>query len=249
MGIPNRFLPGHSAGGVFAYKGWTAEAVIKYLDVFRPILSFGAHAALTAVSRDEPVSASDAAAIFAELDRLVQKAFAHKTVANGADFDDAWFAVAAWLDEKLAPLRTLAGVDSSRRLQRVYFDTLNAGEEFFTRLENLLQAQAAAPTPERGGVLDVYDACLDLGFLGRHYRGDERLWLNEYRRRISDVNARIGPGRSFASGVLLLTPGDGAEAEAGKPAGMFWIWLIPIAVTIGLYFLFRTILSSMFSTI
>ncbi len=232
---------------LFSPKGWTSNPVMKYLDLFRPILAFGAHAALTAVSKTEPVSASEAAAIFAELDRLVQKAFVSKTVANGLEFDDAWFAVAAWLDEKLAPLRVLAGVDSSKRLQRVYFDTLNAGEEFFTRLENLLQVQVTSPTPERAGVLDVYDACLDLGFLGRHYRAEERLWLDEYRRRIADVNAQLRPGRSFASGTALLAPEEGVEEEAGKPGSMFWIWLIPIVVTVGLYLLYRALLSSMFA--
>ncbi len=222
------------------------DPAVKYLDVFRPVLSFGAHAALAAVSSAGAASPGEAEAVFSELDRLLQKAFSQKTVANGLDFDEAWFAVAAWLDEKLAPLRSMAGVDSSSRLQRVYFDTLNAGEEFFTRLETLLQTQATEPTPERAAVLDVYAACLELGFLGRHYRAEERMWLEEYRRRILDVNARFNGSQVSPEGSPLLSAAE-AEEEAGKPASMLWIWLIPILVTLGLYLLFRAILSSMFA--
>lgn len=209
---------------------------MPYIDIFRPLLSFGAHAAnsATALGPDESKAA------FVQLERLVGDALRQKTPANAGYFDDAWFAVAAWLDEKLLDIRNAAGAE---RLQRRYFNTVNAGEEFFDRLDNLLRDQAAKPEPDRADAVDVYGVCLDLGFLGRHYRPEDAPRLAEYRQRCTEICAA---GRSGSAGGELFVPAGVAGKDAKTPGSMAAFWVIPVVVTVGLFILYRLILHSLY---
>lgn len=83
------------------------------------------------------------------------------------DLDLARFAVCAWVDEML-----LSSPWEQRhlwlreQLQRTYFNTTDAGEEFFERLNGLGLHQRE--------VREVYFLCLALGFTGRFCKpGDE----------------------------------------------------------------------------
>jgi len=75
------------------------------------------------------------------------------------DVDEAAFAVVAWLDEIMAPYPNwLAGITP---LQKTLFNTYNAGNEFFTHLNQL--------TPQQDEVREVYYLVLCLGFIGQYY--------------------------------------------------------------------------------
>jgi type VI secretion system protein ImpK len=83
------------------------------------------------------------------------------------DYDQARFAVCAWVDEALLKSpwehRNLWLKD---QLQRSYYNTTDAGEEFFTRIASLGLHQREAR--------EVYYLCLALGFTGRYcHPGDE----------------------------------------------------------------------------
>lgn len=83
------------------------------------------------------------------------------------DFDLARFAVCAWVDEVLLnspwEQRSLWLKD---QLQRFYYNTTDAGEEFFDRLSAIGLHQRE--------VREVYYLCLALGFTGRYcHQGDE----------------------------------------------------------------------------
>jgi type VI secretion system protein ImpK len=99
---------------------------------------------------------------------LLQRAAAFKD-AHGfpeRDWEEALFAVCAWVDEKI-----LCSDWEGRapwvpcQLQRRRFATTRAGEQFYQRLEAL---------PEGAGqVLEVYAYCLALGFQGRFFGPDD----------------------------------------------------------------------------
>ncbi len=78
------------------------------------------------------------------------------------DFDSAKFAVCAWVDEVIL-LSSWSEKESwkDRQLQREYYHTTNAGVEFFERLGRLGE--------DGGRVMEVYCACLVLGFSGRYF--------------------------------------------------------------------------------
>ena len=85
------------------------------------------------------------------------------------DFDLARFAVVAWVDETLL---SSPWQDKDRwqkeSLQRLYYQTADAGELFFDRLN--------AIGPHQRDVREVYYLCLAMGFKGRFiHEGDDYL--------------------------------------------------------------------------
>jgi type VI secretion system protein ImpK len=86
--------------------------------------------------------------------------------------NEALFAVCAWIDESILcsgwPERPKW---MPQQLQRVYFNTTRAGEEFFTRL--------AALDESAKSVREVYDYCLALGFKGRFFRPEDEGTLDQ----------------------------------------------------------------------
>ena len=103
------------------------------------------------------------------LDRLLAKSEALASEGNleREAFDQARFAVCAWVDERLAGSAWQHKQLWLRdQLQRTLFNTTEAGEEFFARLAGLGLQQRE--------VREVYYICLVLGFCGRFCQpGDE----------------------------------------------------------------------------
>jgi type VI secretion system protein ImpK len=96
----------------------------------------------------------------------------------GFDEDDrqmALFAVCAWIDETILcsewPER---GRWQEDQLQRLHFQTMNAGEEFFARLAEL--------DPEATAIREVYAYCLALGFKGRYFLPEDDKKLVEIQK-------------------------------------------------------------------
>lgn len=85
------------------------------------------------------------------------------------DYDQARFAVCAWVDEIiLSSTWDQKGKWQREQLQRIYYNTTEAGEEVFERLNNLGLHQREAR--------EVYYLCLALGFKGRYCKqGDDFL--------------------------------------------------------------------------
>ena len=85
------------------------------------------------------------------------------------DYDLARFMVCAWVDEAILNSTWSQKSQWQReQLQRLYYHTLDAGEEAFERLNALGLHQR--------DVREVYYLCLALGFMGRyHHKGDEFL--------------------------------------------------------------------------
>ncbi len=85
------------------------------------------------------------------------------------DYDLARFMICAWVDEAILNSSWNQKTQWQKEpLQRLYYHTLDAGEEAFDRLNALGIHQRE--------VREVYYLCLALGFMGRyHHKGDEYL--------------------------------------------------------------------------
>lgn len=85
------------------------------------------------------------------------------------DYDQARFAVCAWVDETILASNWSQKNNWQREpLQRIYYNITGAGEEVFERLNNLGLHQRE--------VREVYYLCLALGFKGRYCKeGDDFL--------------------------------------------------------------------------
>lgn len=85
------------------------------------------------------------------------------------DYDQARFAICAWVDEAILNSSwNQKGQWQREQLQRIYYQTTDAGEEFFEKLNTLGLHQRE--------VREVYYLCLALGFMGRYCnKGDEYL--------------------------------------------------------------------------
>lgn len=88
---------------------------------------------------------------------------------DAEEYNEARFAVCAWVDEALLGSAWAGKTEWQRdSLQRKYFQTSDAGQEFFERLNRLGQHQRDAR--------EIYYLCLAMGFKGRyHQEGDEPL--------------------------------------------------------------------------
>lgn len=97
----------------------------------------------------------------------------------------ALFAVVAFIDEQLASTSWNGQQEWSRNLlQREYFDTTNAGVEFYSRLDSLNPFN-----PAERDIREVYYYCLSLGFSGKFYGEGAQSALNKIRRDNYDLLA------------------------------------------------------------
>jgi type VI secretion system protein ImpK len=116
------------------------------------------------------------------------------------DYQDASFAVIAWADETILKHSTWKyhAEWSALPLQLEYFQTRNAGEEFFDRLERL--------RPEQNAIRDVYIVCLGLGFSGRYFLGleDELTFVNEQKVTASGLALSVGDHVQLGTSVSEL---------------------------------------------
>jgi type VI secretion system protein ImpK len=91
------------------------------------------------------------------------------------EWQESLFAVCAWIDETILcsewPER---GRWQEDQLQRLHFQTMNGGEEFFARL--------AALDPEAASIREVYAYCLALGFKGRYFLPEDEKRLVEIQK-------------------------------------------------------------------
>ena len=124
------------------------------------------------------------------------------------DYDLARFAIFAWVDEAiLSSSWKEKGRWQSEQLQRFYYQTTDAGEIFFDRLNSI--------GPHQRDVREVYYLCLAMGFSGRFcHPGDEYLL-----EQVKTSNLKVLTGSSM--GLPSLEKGDlfpdAYPSESGEP--------------------------------
>jgi type VI secretion system protein ImpK len=116
---------------------------------------------------------------------------------SSGDFELAQFAVFAWIDEVILSSQWQEKLKwQGDQLQRSYFQTVDAGELFFDKLNEL--------EPLQLGVREVYYICLALGFSGRFCNPGDEFLLNQLK-----------------SSNLKLLNGDLATVDALKDKRLF----------------------------
>jgi len=144
------------------------------------------------------------------------------------DVNDAKFAVCAWVDETV--LRSSwegATRWRSAQLQQLYFQTHNAGMEFYGKLDALLSRKA----PPR----ETFALCLGLGYQGKYFIEDRGRELADLRRGvIRSVLGEDPPQRGDFEHPLF--PEAYQPSTAGKRfnpwAFDWWFFCIPILIAI-----------------
>jgi type VI secretion system protein ImpK len=162
------------------------------------------------------------------------------------DYDLARFAVCAWVDEAILNSSWVQKIQwQKEQLQRIFYQTTDAGEEFFERLNSL--------EPHQRDVREVYYLCLALGFVGRFIKpGDETLV-----EQLKTSNLRSLMGRSVGLPSMENTelfpeayPLETASRETVKPKFQFPVLAAvalagPVVFFGILYFVYRFTLSGM----
>ncbi len=158
--------------------------------------------------------------------------------ARGAGIDNekilkAKFALVAFLDETIISSSwNQKEIWLAEPLQIKMFDTFNAGEEFFTYLEELRQRSSA-----NRDVLEIYYLCLALGFKGKYQLQSPEL----LRRVIDDLNMELHPEmyQSIDSISPNAKPSDTVVMSSG---GGLPVWIYPVSAVV-LFLIFYVILS------
>lgn len=122
------------------------------------------------------------------------------------------FAVVAFLDESILNLQNPVFSDWVRKpLQEELFGRHTAGEIFFENLQHLLGRRE---TPELADLLEVYQLCLLLGFVGKYSiigRGDLRAVIEaagDKIRRIRRPHGWISPAWMIPEQQFVQTASD-----------------------------------------
>ena len=126
------------------------------------------------------------------------------------DYDDARFAVFAWVDEAVLNMPwTHREAWKTALLQSTYYRTTSAGSEFFDRLNRLRDDQQ--------GVREVYFTCLSLGFRGRYHQEGDAFLLTQLQK--SNLKALVGntdtPG-TYADRRLFPSAYNQANVAVGE---------------------------------
>ncbi len=147
----------------------------------------------------------------------------------------ALFALVAFLDETIISANWAEKhVWRENPLQIERYQNFNAGEEFYTHLEEMLRRPAA-----EAEVLEVYYLCLVLGFRGQYMRTQEekrRLLISDVHRELQQVFEHPGQ-RLSPQGVLPPAPRETAMITIGSYKVPVWMYYLTIsAFGILLYF-------------
>ena len=110
--------------------------------------------------------------------------------ASPEEYEQAHFVVCAWIDETiLASLWNAKSQWQTDQLQRKYYNTFEAGEEVFERLNKIGYHQHQ--------VREVYYLCLSLGFKGRFIRSEDDYLLEQLRT--SNLKILLGSSAGLPS--------------------------------------------------
>ncbi len=140
-------------------------------DCFLELIAYVAYFRKTASMKQMPYDQvkTNVLRLISQSEQCVEKGLFAKE-----DYDQARFAVLAWVDETiLASNWDQKNKWQRELLQRIYYNTTEAGEEVFERLNNL--------GPHQKEVREVYYLCLALGFKGRYFKPGDDFMLDQLK--------------------------------------------------------------------
>jgi len=159
------------------------------------------------------------------------------------DFELAQFAVFAWIDEALLNSQWQEKMSwQKEQLQRTYFQTADAGELFFDKLNEL--------QPQQLEVREVYFICLALGFTGRYCNPGDEFLLQQLK---SSNLKLIGGGQTVGdlTGGRLFPEAyhDGTSVSLGGRRKLFGLATligggVPVLLLVLLFGVYRFVLTN-----
>lgn len=160
------------------------------------------------------------------------------------DYNLARFAICAWVDEAVLNSGWNEKDQWQReQLQRLYYNIADAGEAFFSRLNDL--------GPHQRDVREVYYLCLALGFMGRYCSEGDKFLLDQ----VKTSNLKLLIGSSVGLPSLERTdifpeaypPEPGEVASPTEKFSFTPFMLIclggPVVLFIALYIIYAFILN------
>ncbi len=167
------------------------------------------------------------------------------------DFELAKFAVCAWVDEVINLSNWKDKMQwPSVELQRQFYMTNNAGEEFYQKLCALKRPQSQ--------VLEVYATCLALGFKGCYYERFASEELESLKRSACSRFLGCSPEEDNLKNRRIFPQGyttpAAAETVKRKKSMMKWAtatccFAVPVVVLITLQIIYSSILNQMLGNI
>jgi type VI secretion system protein ImpK len=154
----------------------------------------------------------------------------------------AIFATVAFLDESILNLQSPVFADWVRKpLQEELFGRHTAGEIFFQQLEQLLGKRE---TPELADLLEVFQLCLLLGFVGRYSisgRGELKAVIEQTGEKIQRIR---GPQGDLSPGWKLPEQRFEQGSKDRWVKRMVWIAACTAGVALALFLLYKVLLVS-----
>ena len=214
---------------------------MRLTDCFIELIAYAAYF-LKTVDKRQPAFDQ----VKADIQRLISKS--QESLNYGAfsqeDYDLARFAIFSWIDEAILNSSwNEKHLWQGEQLQRFYYQTSDAGEIFFERLNTL--------GPHQRDVREVYYLCLAIGFMGRYcHEGDEYLL-----EQLKTSNLKLLTGSSvelfsLEKGELFpeAYPVESREVTSPKkkPFSIFTLLCLgaPVLLYSVLFLIYRFILNS-----
>ena len=177
-------------------------------DCFMELMAYVVYFQRTSQKRQPPFEQ-----VKADVTRLLSQseALSRKGEVSREEFDTARFAVCAWVDEAiLSSPWTHRNLWQREQLQRIMYNTTEAGEEFFDRMNALGFHQREAR--------EVYYLCLALGFMGRHCHAGDDFLLSQLKSSNLQVLLGSSAGIPSLERAELFPEGYPAEMSVAAPA-------------------------------
>ena len=157
--------------------------------------------------------------------------FFEKSDDTREDYDLARFAVFAWVDETIMSGSWEGKIQwQGEQLQRKYFQTSDAGELFFSKLNTI--------GPHQNHVREVYYICLALGFTGQYCNPGDDMLLDQLKT--SNLKLLTGSSVDLPSmdRIKLFPDSYVTDHEPSETAGQKRFSILTLAaflVPVGLY--------------
>ncbi|GAB6060157.1 DotU family type IV/VI secretion system protein [Desulfonatronum parangueonense] len=225
------------------------------IDDFLPALAFAAM-----LGSETNLAETPYATARADMDRLLRQGMDRAGRRDPVLAEQALFAVCAFADEAVLSSAWPGRTEWMRdKLQQRHFHTVNAGEEFYQRLAGLCGKPTREPldmslfenieqNPKSAGrdVLEVYVACLTLGFTGRYYGPEGQAKLEELTRTNLDQlqGERHSPAeRLFPEAYAKGAPRD-RSSRLSSGLQTVILFLAPGVLALGIYIAYASMLSN-----
>ena len=220
---------------------------MRLTDCFMELIAYVAYFLKSVDTKQPPFET-----VKGEIDRLISESYRHfeKDGSPSEDYDMARFAVFAWIDEAILNSRWKErGRWQGELLQRVHYQTTDAGELFYERLNTISLQQR--------DVREVYYLCLAMGFTGRHCHPGDEFLLGQLKSSNLKLLTGSSAGLPALDRIVLFPEAytDSGKRELpqnkGKGVSAFTFLCIgfPVVLFVFLFIIYRFILGSIGSNL